>query len=121
MQVANDILYISASDLKLSKWNLGGLEDPTNEPAVSDAMKALSKNHEISSFVKNLSRSVATFDWRTSSAPGLSEGQSQLRAAYRGSAGYSLLRRKVLKHVATRGPRDVARAAMKVLRIFTKS
>jgi hypothetical protein len=46
-----------------------------------------------------LAKRLASFDWRTSSAPDLSASERTVRAGFRGSGGYKALRGHLLLHL----------------------
>jgi len=54
-------------------------------------------------FVHELAKHLASFDWRTSAAPGLSENDRAIRTGFRGAGGYKELRRQLLRHVSQQG------------------
>ena len=68
-------------------------------------------------FLSELGKVLATYDWRASSAPHLSDDERLRKAAFRGSGGYKELRREVLTHLA-KGTGDVARAAKAAIKLL---
>lgn len=50
---------------------------------------------------------LATFDWRSADAPGLSDDQRLLKRAFRGSSGYVALREQLFRHIAL-GNNDIS-------------
>lgn len=114
LHVTNDLCYVRADKLSLADWGRSDDLDGSDEQRVSKALQTLKKQVKIVNFLKELSASLATYDWRASSTPGLSEEESLLKAAFRGSGGYKELRRHILKHVAEEKG-DVGRAAREVL------
>lgn len=116
LQVVNDLVYVSADDLSLIEWG-GQHQDGSDDDRIKDAVSSLKKKRKILSFLKSLMQSLSTFDWRASSAPGLSEDEIIYKAALRGGGGYKLLRTQVLQHLAkSKGPAKlVAKDVLKSL------
>lgn len=100
LQVTNDLCFLSADRIHLHDWT--GAWDPNRDDAtnISAALESLAQNDAISQYLDHLARAVATFDWRSSSFPGLEEADQQLKASFRGSGGYKELRRSLLRHLA---------------------
>lgn len=96
LQVSNDLSYVGASDLALGDWALEPSAVPTDEVAVDRALSSL-KRQPADRFLRQLSAGLANFDWRASSADGLTETQRTLKLTFRGSGGYRELRRQLLK------------------------
>lgn len=99
LSTVNDLSYLNADALKLQAWGQGGNAAGADLEVVADAIASL-KGTRILSFLELLSDHLATFDWRASSAPGLSPEESLMKAAFRGSGGYRDLRRQILLHLA---------------------
>lgn len=114
LYVFNDFLYVNADHLSLTKW-AGSSANGAEEEDVTDALKSLGKQTDLKKFVEALTKSLASYDWRASDAPGLDEAQSLLKAAFRGSGGYRELRRHVLKHLAE-GPKVIAESSQEILK-----
>ena len=85
-------------NLELEKWYMPDISETPEEETINEALSELSRNEKISSFLQDLSKAlIQNLDWRTSNAPGLSQNEQQQQSAYRGSAGYSLLRKRALE------------------------
>jgi DGQHR domain-containing protein len=95
LSVVNDLCFLSADRLKLSEWGRGGNPLGAGLEIVTSAVKSL-KGTKIQFFLGELGDQLAKFDWRASSAPGLSPEESLMKAAFRGSGGYRELRRQIL-------------------------
>ena len=65
-------------------------------------------------YIKQMAECLATYDWRSSDAPGLNENERRLKASFRGSGGYKELRRHVLQHVVKCEAGDLSVAATEV-------
>lgn len=85
-------------NLHLDEWYMPNISLDPEDDNISEALNELNKNAELAQYLTDISKTLITnLDWRTSNAPGLSDEERQKQAAYRGSAGYSLLRKKALE------------------------
>ena len=98
LHITNDLCYLSADDLNLKNWFQDTSPVSNDIDAVDQELSRL-ENHDAVGFLEELSYLLASFDWRTLAAPDLSEEQEILKAAYRGSGGYRMLRRQLLLHL----------------------
>ena len=106
------MLYINSDRLSLIAW--GGTAEDVAGDGVAIALKSLENKTAVREFVEELAKSLSSYDWRASDAPGLDEEQSLLKAAFRGSGGYRELRRHVLKHLADSAG-EIRTSARKIL------
>lgn len=95
LSVVNDLCFLNADKLKLNEWGEGGEQGSNDLEQVADAIKSL-KKAPVFKFLRSLTESLAQFDWRASSASGLSNEESLMKSAYRGSGGYRDLRHQLL-------------------------
>ncbi len=94
LNVTNDLIFFRKDELKLQDWKLDAeVDTPT---ALSDLQ---SKHRHIYSFISQVARALASFDWRSSGAVGLSEKDRTLKLSFRGGSGYREFRRQLLKHL----------------------
>ena len=107
--VVNDLSYIRKERLRLAFWRDVGEASDISPESISEVAEAIPA--EIVSFLKHIADGLATFDWRTSSFPGLDESDRLAKAALRGSGGYKELRQQLVAHLATAADADVAQAA----------
>lgn len=108
LHIANDLLWLRQEDLELGYWELAADAAATDEDALKHALSSLQRQ-QFAEFISEMAEAISVFDWRSSSAPGLSEDERTLRLAFRGSGGYRELRRQVLsKMAAGRGPVSAA-------------
>jgi len=115
LYVTNDLCWVRSDTLDLGSWGgVGGFDERDDEVRVADAISSLKKQTEIKKFLKSIAKAMATYDWRASDAPGLTEEESMMKKAFRGSGGYKELRKHLLKHLAE-GTGEVAKAARDVL------
>ena len=116
LQVLNDLVYVRADELALGDWGGQQGSDTPEEEQIAAGIKSLRKHKKINPYVETLVKCLATYDWRSSDAPNLSENDRQLKASFRGSGGYKELRNHVLKHVVECKAGDVSRASAEVLK-----
>lgn len=119
LHVLNDTCWVRADDLRLSEWQVPGEEllgEPLEAERIAGAIGDL-ETEAVAPFVSQLASSLATFDWRSSSAHGLSREERTAKAAFRGSGGYRELRLALLRHVASSDWGSVSAAAESVLAV----
>ncbi|HWD40539.1 MAG TPA: DGQHR domain-containing protein [Fimbriimonas sp.] len=105
-QVVNDLCCAGADALKLKDWHAEAVYSKkdaqklaaTDEGAIKVALQSL-KKHGVRKFLEDIAESLATYDWRTSSTPGLTEKERLAQAVFRGSSGYKEMRRQLLTHL----------------------
>lgn len=116
LHIANDLLWLNQDELGLGDWDLSDDASATDEDALRHAMASL-KKQDFAQFVSEMAEAMAAFDWRSASAPGLTDDERTLRLAFRGSGGYRELRRQVLTKMASGRGRvsRVVRNALDVL------
>ena len=112
LAVTNDLCYVLADDLELEGWFSFTSSGADNQDAVNAELDKL-QVHPVANFLGELGVALAQFDWRTSSAGGLSEDERILKTAYRGGSGYRVLRRQLLSHLRS-GTGRVADASHEV-------
>jgi hypothetical protein len=98
----NDICYSLAPRLKLNDWILRPTSGSLQEPAIAIALRSLAAE-PVAKTLQAIAKGLASFDWRTSTAKGLTEDQRQLKRVFRGSGGYKELRRQLLRHLSRHG------------------
>ena len=112
LAVANDLCFVSASRLKLDELESDEVGNGTSEGAISNSLKVF-RRAAVGRFLRDLAKSLASYDWRTSGTPGLSEADRSSKARFRGGTGYRELRSDLLHHLA-RQSGTVADAATEV-------
>lgn len=113
LYILNDLCFLMAPKLDLRSWQVQASAAASDDNAVTLALKSLRK-HPVSKFVKKISIGLASFDWRTSGAPEITENQRRDKLVFRGSSGYKELRIQLLEHLVKRGG-DISDAAKRVL------
>jgi hypothetical protein len=84
----------------------------TEEEAVSTAVESIDEQ-PFASFVQTIAKTLSTYDWRTSSTPGLTEDERLRQAVFRGSSGYRELRQQLITHLSN-GPESISKIARKI-------
>jgi hypothetical protein len=113
LYASNHLCYVKAMELDLAGWVTDEDAGAADEQAVSDALESLMQ-HPSYEFLGAVAHGMAQYDWRTSAAPGLSDDQRTLKAAFRGAGGYRELRMQLFRHLTTQ-PGVVGEAAGEVL------
>ena len=99
LSVTNDLSIECRNEIGLAEW-------VTDEFGKADDLDAISASvqsflmHDSAAFLDEVIEDLARFDWRTASAPGLSEDERTMKLTFRGSGGYREIRRRLLLHVA---------------------
>jgi DGQHR domain-containing protein len=115
LHVLNDVCYVMAGELRLGLWETEDSEDAaaTDDDAVAAAVQSL-KTTAIDPFLTAWAEGLATYDWRSSSAPSLTESERVAKLVFRGSGGYKELRKQLLRHL-TQSVGPVSTAATQAL------
>lgn len=100
LYATNDLCYIRADSLLLARWGGGSYFEGNDQRRVTEAIESVKKQTKIIGFLKELGKMLATYDWRASSAPELSDDEALVKAAFRGSGGYKELRRHLIRHLS---------------------
>lgn len=116
LSITNDISVLNLDTYELREWTADEFGGPDDASAISAAVRSLS-SHSGKHFINELMTELATFDWRTSSAPGLDDHQRTVKLAFRGSGGYREIRRRLLLHIAS-GESPAAQSADEAIDIF---
>ncbi|MDZ7680027.1 MAG: DGQHR domain-containing protein [Acidimicrobiales bacterium] len=118
MAVVNDLCWVRSEALNLRAWPEGAFSDGTSTIGIGDSLKSL-KKQDVGVFVADVMRSLASYDFRTYSAPGLNEEQRNSKARFRGGTGYRELRRDLLLWLAE-STDEISEAANDVLEILER-
>lgn len=110
LYIVNDLCFWDADELELWDWLPGDVENASGPRAIETSLESL-RQSQIHPYLLDLAKSLAPYDWRSSKAPGLSEGDRMAKARFRGGSGYRELRMDLLRHVIKRGQGPVTTAA----------
>ena len=99
LYVTNDLCYARSEELCLVDWIVDDIGGAPDEELVSIALDSL-REEPVSDLVTDISAGLVDYDWRTASAPGLSDDDRTAKLAFRGSGGYREIRRQLLLHLA---------------------
>ncbi|HUD46424.1 MAG TPA: DGQHR domain-containing protein [Candidatus Baltobacteraceae bacterium] len=105
--VVNDLCFVQSQQLELEGWRWEDVRAEirdkhtaaTDEVAVAAAIKSFAKT-EAAKFVQEITNGLSSFDWRTSSTPGLNDDERMRQGVYRGSSGYKEMRGQLLSHLS---------------------
>jgi hypothetical protein len=112
LHVLNDLCFVKAPQLDLRSWQVARQAGANDADAVNLAMSSLRK-HKVAPFVADIADTLAAFDWRVSSTPGLVDELRREKLVFRGSSGYREIRAQLLKKLRT-SSREVAEAAQRL-------
>jgi hypothetical protein len=96
--VINDFCYARHRELRLADWR-DSSDAPEVTPEYLAIASAVFEQQPAHDFLREITDSLASFDWRTSSFPGLSEEERLRASALRGSSGYKELRTRLVGHL----------------------
>ena len=116
LQVSNDISFDLANMLDLASWIRDHQSGATETREVDEALQELGSIEQISSFVQNLCKSAAQFDWSSSVTPDLPEPTRNRQALYRAGSGYRQVRHELLLHLARQPDSLVKQSADRVVK-----
>lgn len=114
LHVTNDLCFGDSDRLRLAGWTEGADASASDDQSITNALRSL-KQEPVARFIRGITESLAEYDWRTSSAKGLSDEQRLSKAAFRGSGGYRELRLQLLMHLSRVATRTIRSAANRVL------
>jgi DGQHR domain-containing protein len=114
LAVTNDLCFNEADELRLAEWLPLESDAPTDDDSIRVELARL-REEAVADFLRQLAAALSSFDWRASSAPGLSDDQRALKLAFRGSGGYVEFRRQLLGHLARADKENVGQAAKRLV------
>lgn len=97
--ILNEIFFKNAARLKLNEWQVRISEGSNTTLEVSAAIESMKKANFYVLLTK-VAAALSSFDWRTSSAPNLTDDEKVRKLGYRGSSGYRALRDQLALHVS---------------------
>lgn len=99
LNIINDFCYLNSNDLSIRKinWSIDEelKEDYIDPKDVTQCLLDL-EQMPIASFIEQICKELVKFDWRTSSAPGLSDERRRNQMLFKGSSGYKEIREQLL-------------------------
>lgn len=114
LHVVNDLCFVLHRDLELAGWrDEFGFSELSREN-ILHAMASLREQPAYSVLIA-LGETLAEFDWRTGSAPGLNRDEELAKTALRGSSGYKVLRGQLFDFVSESGVAPIAGAAQRLI------
>lgn len=116
LHLLNDLCYVRASELELHSWSMGAGPSATSAEHIEEALNEL-RSLRIGEYLSEIGQVLASYDWRSSKAPGLDERVRRAKARFRGSGGYRELRQELLEHVVA-AETSVSNAALEVQQIL---
>ena len=99
LSVTNDLSVECRDEMGLGEWVTDEFGRADDLDAISASVQSLPM-HDSATFIDELIEDLARFDWRTASAPGLSEQERTTKLTFRGRGGYREIRRRLLMHLA---------------------
>ena len=102
MAVVNDLCWVWEPQLELHSWEGSDYVEATSTIGIDEALESL-RNRKAGQFVSKITKALASYDFRTYSAPGLDEELRNSKARFRGGTGYRELRRDLLRSLAESG------------------
>lgn len=115
LQTVNDLHFVCADDLELDRLRCEEDPDASDEQAITAMLDCFRRMEKLNCFLNQFAEQAATYDWRSSRAPGLTEDQQVLKAGFRGSGGYRGLREHILRHLVASDAAQVSKATKQVL------
>lgn len=113
LHLVNDFFFIQNEELQLDEWVVDKDDDLLDDAALTYAINSFRKT-AAHKFMELFSTALAKYDWRSSTAPDLTEDESQMRRLFRGSGGYAELRRQCVDFLLTASSAKVRKAAIAV-------
>jgi DGQHR domain-containing protein len=92
----NDLCFAASDSLSLETWFMEESEALPDTQKISDALRIL-EDHKISAFLKTVASALAKYDWRSASFPELSDEERIAKMVFRGSGGYTELKKQLVK------------------------
>ncbi|MFC3816520.1 DGQHR domain-containing protein [Lysobacter sp. GCM10012299] len=115
LSVSNEILFDQAESLGLQDWETDDSRGSTTSiDEITHALDSLA-NQPFRGFMESLASALATYDWRSADASGLTYDEKLKRRAFRGSGGYAALRSDLLMWLSKRDD-DIGQMASGLLR-----
>lgn len=115
LQAMNDLLFVRVRDLALHGLLQDEEESDEDSGTITKFVDWLRDQTRLRDYLSQIMRRLATYDWRASKAPCLTDRQRELKAGFRGSGGYRDLRVHVLGHIASAPSESISKPAGEVI------
>jgi hypothetical protein len=96
----NDLCFAAFDDLGLDTWFREDSEAVPDLQKITDALKEL-RSHSVATFINDIAAALAKYDWRSASFPGLSDEERIAKMVFRGSGGYTELKKQLIQLLLT--------------------
>jgi hypothetical protein len=121
----NDMVFEYSDNLELNSISADEIdagrkeqildENVLDQEYLGQCIKAFQESAYLAEYLNDLIEGASHFDWRTSSANGLTPEEKVSKMAFRGSGGYRELRRQILHFLKATGTKDIKEVASKVI------
>lgn len=91
----NDLCVVSSDQLALADWFLEESDAVPDTQRITVALESLGKQRG-AVFLRQTAAALAKYDWRSASFPGISEQERLAKMAFRGSGGYTELKKQLV-------------------------
>ncbi len=117
LSIANDIFFDNAEEWKLDRWFQSAERNLDLDHEQITISLSLLEDTYFRRHIRELAVGLMRFDWRSLDGPGVREGTDDAvrKRSYRGSGGYSSLRRDVLESIAEDQNTAVGQAARNLM------
>ena len=116
LHTVNDLFYMLAKELRLSDLDSGLKDLSVSADSLETCINYIRKQKHIYIYLQKLSIVLASYDWRSSDGPGLTDEEKQYKAAFRGSGGYRALRLDILHFMTKCNDREIIVHAKRLLK-----
>lgn len=98
LHIINDMVYVTSDEIDLNQIQTNDeiKEDFILHSDVQKAITVFKRTIKLKEYIENVCEELSDFDWRTASAPGLTESQRLKQMVYKGSSGYKEIRKNLL-------------------------
>lgn len=112
LAIFNDFSFLVRDDYALNKWQMHSESQDLKIEAISEVITK-GEAQPIAGFLRELSEGLATYDWRNSTAD-LTPTERTGKMAFRGSGGYTELRRQLIAHLIANGTERIKAVAQMI-------
>jgi len=117
LHALNDVFFLNSEATRLTEWVSTTIEsdDDLADNTILTGAIASVKEFRANQLMMALCRELARYDWRSSTAPGLTESEAKTRRLFRGSGGYIELRRECMMRLRSSKNKLLKKAANRVI------